>query len=105
MKVHLDESRAYRQQEEECELVRHQIAQHPPRAESEAAIVSLQQELEALEKENVAASQVLDLRRKQFSLLLQTVSLHCLVIPILYLLPQNRCHSVDAPELGSLQDV
>lgn len=73
LKVQLDEARAYRQQEEECELVRHQIAQHPPREESEAAIVSLQQELEALEKENVAASRALDLRRKQFSLLLHTV--------------------------------
>jgi len=69
-----------------------------PRGQSRRQpIVSLQQELEALEKENVAASRVLDLRRKQFSLLLHTVrapSLTCLCVrtPVLQMLPVQTAH-------------
>ncbi|CAI7846106.1 unnamed protein product [Closterium sp. NIES-53] len=67
------EARRQRQHEEECELVRRQIAAQPARAVSEARIAALEAEVEALEAENVGAGRVVELRRKQFALLLHTM--------------------------------
>ncbi|CAI5524069.1 unnamed protein product [Closterium sp. Naga37s-1] len=66
------EARRQRQHEEECELVRRQIAAQPARAVSEARIAALEAEVEALEAENVGAGRVVELRRKQFALLMHT---------------------------------
>lgn len=74
LKVQLEESKIERQHKEECEAIRRLIALQPPRSETEKLISDLRKEISALEAENTAASRTLELRKKQFSLLLHVVS-------------------------------
>ena len=75
LKRQLEDSRVERRHKEECEAVRRLVATQPPRDETRAMVEALEREIEALEAENVATVRTLDLRRKQFSLLLHVVSL------------------------------
>ncbi|KAF6151692.1 hypothetical protein GIB67_001975 [Kingdonia uniflora] len=52
----------------------------PPRSETQTVITDLEKEITMLVAENTAASRTLELRKKQFSLLLHVIRL----VPILY---------------------
>lgn len=73
LKKQLEESKIERQHKEECEAIRRLIAMQPPRSETEKIISELENEIAALEAENTAGSRTLELRKKQFALLLHVV--------------------------------
>ncbi|KAL2613043.1 hypothetical protein R1flu_024735 [Riccia fluitans] len=73
LKVQLEEGKIERQHKEECEAIRRLIGAQPPRSETQKALNELEKELLILEAENTAAARTLDIRRKQFSLLLHVV--------------------------------
>ncbi|XP_031278041.1 THO complex subunit 7A-like [Pistacia vera] len=73
LKKQLEESKIERQHKEECEAIRKLIALQPPRSETQKIITDLEKEIAALEAENTAGSRLLELRKKQFALLLQVV--------------------------------
>lgn len=73
LKKQLEESKIERQHKEECEAIRKLIALQPPRSETQETISDLEKEIVALEAENTAGVRLLDLRKKQFSLLLHVV--------------------------------
>lgn len=73
LKVQLEESKIERQHKEECEAIRRLIGAQPARSETQKVLDELTKELSALEAENMAASRTLELRKKQFSLLLHVV--------------------------------
>ena len=73
LKAQLEESRAERRHKEECESVRKLIAAQPPRGRTQRAIAELESDIAALDAEDAAAARTLDLRRKQFALLLHVV--------------------------------
>lgn len=74
LKLQLEESKIERQHKEECEAIRKLIGLQPPRSETQKLISNLEKEITALEAENAAGLRTLELRRKQFSLLLHVVS-------------------------------
>lgn len=73
LKKQLEESKIERQHKEECEAIRKLIALQPPRSETQKIITELEKEIATLEAENTASSRTLDLRKKQFALLLHVV--------------------------------
>ncbi|KAL4199552.1 hypothetical protein AMTRI_Chr03g51710 [Amborella trichopoda] len=73
LKKQLEESKVQRQHKEECETIRKLVAMQPPRVETQKAISDLEREIMVLEAENAAGSRTLELRKKQFSLLLHVV--------------------------------
>lgn len=73
LKKQLEESKIERQHKEECEAIRKLIATQPPRSETQKTITDLEKEIAALEAENTAGSRLLELRKKQFALLLHVV--------------------------------
>ncbi|XP_031482728.1 THO complex subunit 7A-like [Nymphaea colorata] len=73
LKKQLEESKIERQHKEECEAIRRLISMQPPRSETQKYISDLEKEIAVLEAENTAGSRMLDLRRKQFALLLHVV--------------------------------
>lgn len=73
LKKQLEESKIERQHKEECEAIRKLIAVQPPRSETQKIITDLEKEIAALEAENTAGSRLLELRKKQFALLLHVV--------------------------------
>ncbi|KAK9750681.1 hypothetical protein RND81_02G213300 [Saponaria officinalis] len=73
LKKQLEASKIERQHKEECETIRKLIAMQPPRSETEKMIAELGKEIAALEAEDTATSRLLELRKKQFSLLLHVV--------------------------------
>lgn len=73
LKKQLEASKIERQHKEECEAIRKLIAMQPPRAETEKMIAELEKEIAALEAEDAATSRLLELRKKQFALLLHLV--------------------------------
>ncbi|KAJ8761706.1 hypothetical protein K2173_004482 [Erythroxylum novogranatense] len=73
LKNQLEESKIERQHKEECEAIRKLIAMQPPRSETQKIITELEKEIAALEAENTAGSRLLELRKKQFALLLHVV--------------------------------
>lgn len=73
LKKQLEEAKIERQHKEECETIRKLIALQPPRSETQKTISDLEKEIASLEAENVAGVRTLDLRKKQFSLLLHVV--------------------------------
>ncbi|XP_050221554.1 THO complex subunit 7A [Mercurialis annua] len=73
LKKQLEESKIERQHKEECEAIRKLIATQPPRSETQKVIESLEKEIAALEAENTGSSRLLELRKKQFALLLHVV--------------------------------
>ncbi|KAB2635703.1 THO complex subunit 7A-like [Pyrus ussuriensis x Pyrus communis] len=70
LKEQLEESKVERRHKEECEVIRKLIATHPPRSETLKIISELEKEIAALDAENTASSRTLELRKKQFALLL-----------------------------------
>lgn len=73
LKKQLEESKIERQHKEECEAIRKLIAMQPPRSETQKTLTKLENEIAMLETENTAASRTLELRKKQFALLLHVV--------------------------------
>ncbi|KAG9457952.1 hypothetical protein H6P81_002460 [Aristolochia fimbriata] len=73
LKRQLEDSKIERLHKEECEAIRRLIALQPPRSETQKIISDLEAEIASLEAENVATSRTLELRKKQFSLLLHVV--------------------------------
>ncbi|XP_073047831.1 THO complex subunit 7A-like [Primulina eburnea] len=73
LKRQFEESKIERQHKEECEAIRKLIVMHPPRSQTQKIITELEKEIAMLEAENTAGSRTLDLRRKQFALLLHVV--------------------------------
>ncbi|KAF3954020.1 hypothetical protein CMV_020585, partial [Castanea mollissima] len=73
LKKLLEESKIERQHKEECEAIRKLIAAQPPRSETQKMITELEKEIAALDAENTAGSRLLELRKKQFALLLHVV--------------------------------
>mmetsp|Transcript_10070 Transcript_10070/g.11766 ORF Transcript_10070/g.11766 Transcript_10070/m.11766 type:complete len:207 (+) Transcript_10070:207-827(+) len=66
----LEVAQVERKQREEYELLRRLCTEHPVRRTSHAAISNIEKEIKTLESENAIASNKLELRRKQFALLL-----------------------------------
>ncbi|CAI9785800.1 unnamed protein product [Fraxinus pennsylvanica] len=73
LKKQLEESKTERHHKEECEAIRKLIAMQPPRSETQKIITDLEKEIAMLEAENTAGSRTLELRKKQFALLLHVV--------------------------------
>ncbi|KAK4757203.1 hypothetical protein SAY87_007330 [Trapa incisa] len=73
LKKQLEESKIERKHKEECEAIRKLIAMQPPRSETQKLITELEREIASLEAENVASTRMLELRKKQFALLLHVV--------------------------------
>jgi THO complex subunit 7 len=73
LKKQLEEAKIERVHKEECEAIRKLIATQPPRSETQKTITDLEKEIASLEAENTAGSRLLELRRKQFALLLHVV--------------------------------
>lgn len=73
LKKQLEESKIERQHKEECEATRKLISAQPPRSETQKIIRELEKEIAELEAENTASSRLLELRKKQFALLLHVV--------------------------------
>ncbi|KAL6564932.1 THO complex subunit 7A [Orobanche minor] len=73
LKKQLEESKIERQHKEECEAIRMLVAIQPPRSETQKIITELEKEIAMLEAENTSGSRTLDLRKKQFALLLHVV--------------------------------
>ena len=83
LKKLLEESKIERQHKEVCEAIRKLIAAQPPRSETQKMITELEKEIAALDAENTAGSRLLELRKKQFALLLHVVCDHFLMICML----------------------
>ncbi|CAN6285919.1 unnamed protein product [Urochloa humidicola] len=73
LKKQLEQSKIERQHKEECEAIRKLISSQPPRSETERLIADLEKEIADLEAEDVACLRTLELRKKQFALLLHVV--------------------------------
>ncbi|KAG8497212.1 hypothetical protein CXB51_008464 [Gossypium anomalum] len=73
LKKQLEESKIERQHKEECEAIRKLISAQPPRSETQKSIREIEKEIAVLEAENTAGSRLLELRKKQFALLLHVV--------------------------------
>lgn len=73
LKKLLEESKIERKHKEECEAIRKLISMQPPRSETQKLIMELEKEIAALDAENTASSRMLELRKKQFALLLHVV--------------------------------
>ena len=78
LKKQLEQSKIERQHKEECEAIRKLVSLQPPWSETEKLIADLEKERADLEGENIACVRTLELRKKQFALLLHVVSL-CIV--------------------------
>lgn len=85
LKKQLVESKIERQHKEECEAIRKLIATQPPRSETQKIITELEKEIAALDAENTAGSRLLELRKKQFALLLHVVCDSLLMICVIFL--------------------
>lgn len=73
LKVQLEKERILRQQKEEYEAISRLINELPPRADTEQELAKLNMELSELNEEGSALQSKMDLRSKQFHLLLHTV--------------------------------
>ncbi|XVF30508.1 hypothetical protein REPUB_Repub16aG0064000 [Reevesia pubescens] len=73
LKKQLEKSKIERQHKEECESNRKLISTQPPRSETQKSITELEKGIAALEAVNTAGSRLLELRKKQFALLLHVV--------------------------------
>lgn len=81
LKKQLEETKVERKHKEECETIRKLIAAQTPRSETQKLINQLEKEIASLEAENTATSRTLELRKKQFSLLLHVV---CIVLNLVF---------------------
>jgi THO complex subunit 7 len=78
LKKKLEKSKIERKHKEECEAIRKMISLQPPRSETEKLIADLK-EIADLEAENIACIRTLELRKKQFALLLHVVSVPSII--------------------------
>jgi THO complex subunit 7 len=74
LKADLDGARLDRQHKEEYEALRRLCVQFPSRSNTTARLASLEAEIAELETESEATASKLDLRKKQFALLLHLVN-------------------------------
>ncbi len=74
LKADLDGARLDRQHQEEYEALRRLCVQFPSRSNTTARLASLEAEIAELETESEATASKLDLRKKQFALLLHLVN-------------------------------
>ena len=74
LKTDLDGARLDRQHKEEYEALRRLCTQFPSRSDTTARLASLEAEIAELETESEATASKLDLRKKQFALLLHLVN-------------------------------
>ena len=74
LKTNLDSARLERQHKEEYEALRRLCMQYPSRATTEAANAQLASEIGTLEADGEATARKLELRKKQFALLLHAVN-------------------------------
>jgi THO complex subunit 7 len=72
-KKELQEARLVRQHNEEYEVLRQQIMEHPPRSETQREIEEVLADIKGTEASSQGYLQLLDLRRKQFALLLHAI--------------------------------
>lgn len=91
LKKLLLESKIERQHKEECEAIRKLIALQPPRSQTQKLIMDLEKEIAALDAENTASSRMLELRKKQFALLLHVVCAFCYSFAFLLLDAYQLC--------------
>lgn len=84
LKKQLEESKIERRHKEECEAIRKLISTQPPRLETQKLIAELEKEIAALNAENTASSRLLELRKKQFALLLHVVQMPLKVSCVFY---------------------
>ncbi len=87
LKKQLEQSKIERQHKEECEAIRKMISLQPPRSETEKLIADLEKEIANLEAENTACIRTLELRKKQFALLLHVVSLFVMLLLLFWIIP------------------
>lgn len=73
LKIQLEEAKIERQHKEECEKIRRQIAAQSPRLITQKQLNDLEKDLVQLEAESYAAARTIDLRKKQFGVLLHVV--------------------------------
>ncbi|XP_055818796.1 THO complex subunit 7A-like [Solanum dulcamara] len=73
LKRQLEESKLERKHKEECESIRKLVSMQPPRSETQKVITELEKEIAMLGAENTTSSRTLELRKKQFALLLHVV--------------------------------
>jgi THO complex subunit 7 len=73
LKVQLEQERVVRQHKEEYEAIARLINELPARQDTENAIAALEGDLSELERDENSLQQKMDLRTKQFHLLLHTV--------------------------------
>ncbi|KAK3281885.1 hypothetical protein CYMTET_10346 [Cymbomonas tetramitiformis] len=73
LKASLEAAREERNHKEQYEELRHKCMEHPARSETLAAIKTLEQELQELEEATTSANKTLELRKKQFALVLHAV--------------------------------
>ncbi|GBG69431.1 hypothetical protein CBR_g4125 [Chara braunii] len=72
-KLQLEDAKQTRQHKVECEAIRRLITAEPARELSQKAISVLEADIAGLERECLSITKTLDLRRKQFALLLHAV--------------------------------
>lgn len=73
-KVDLIEARKIRKNRQEYDIIARQILQFPNRAEMQANIKNLEEKVEQLKRSEAEYDRKIDLRRKQFSVVLQSLS-------------------------------
>ena len=79
-KIELQEARKIRKNRQEYDVLARQIQSYPDRMEMQATIKSLEEKLENLKKSELEYNKKLELRHKQFSVVLQSLSsLKCLI--------------------------
>lgn len=74
LQTELVNEKLMRQRKEECETLASQVNTEVPRAVSQAAVAEVQAELETLRNREQDVLNQLDLRRKQFQLLMHAVA-------------------------------
>ena len=73
-KVDLVEARKIRKNRQEYDIIARQILKYPNRAEMQTTIKNLEEKVESLKKSGTEYDRKIDLRRKQFSVVLQSLS-------------------------------
>jgi hypothetical protein len=73
-KIELQEARKIRKNRQEYDVLSRQIQNYPDRSEMENTIKALEEKMEHLKKVDAEYNKKIDLRRKQFSVVLQSLS-------------------------------
>lgn len=73
-KVELEEARKIRKNRQEYDLLARQIQEYPDRLQMQETIRSLEEKMKSLQKTDAEYDKKIELRHKQFSVVLQSVS-------------------------------